>query len=188
LLLKHYLEKYVEWMRRDVSYRKRVAAIMVGGFIFLLLIPYILLTFGMWLDRILGLPPVEEVFTLQLVGFIIAVSGWLYALWAIYVQLRIGKGTPLPMLPTKKLVVSGPYRYSRNPMAFGSILLYFGISLIFHSISMCLLILILLIPLLLYLRFVEEKELELRFGEEYIKYRQVTSFIIPLPPKSKEIN
>ena len=41
--------------------------------------------------------------------------------WAGYTMSQLGKGTPLPLDCPNRLVVQGPYRYVRNPMAIGGI-------------------------------------------------------------------
>jgi protein-S-isoprenylcysteine O-methyltransferase Ste14 len=42
-------------------------------------------------------------------------------------------------------------------------------------------VLIFSVIILLYIRFIEEKELEIRFGDEYLAYKKRTPFIIPIP-------
>ncbi len=102
------------------------------------------------------------------------------ASWSVYTQHRIGRGTPVPVVPTRRLITSGPYKYCRNPMAFGTLLLYIGLSLIFNSISaIFILVALVLVPLLLFIKIVEEKELEIRFGHEYTEYKEKTPFLIP---------
>ena len=41
--------------------------------------------------------------------------------WSAVVMSRIGKGTPLPLDHASDLVVVGPYKYVRNPMAVSGI-------------------------------------------------------------------
>lgn len=47
--------------------------------------------------------------------------------------VRVGRGTLVPIVPTKVLVVSGFYRYVRNPMYVGLIALISGQALLFRS-------------------------------------------------------
>ena len=85
------------------------------------------------------------------------------------------------MMATQKLVVQKPYLYCRNPLFFGLVNLFFGISILFNSISSLVMVLIFSVIVLLYTRFIEEKELEKRFGDEYLAYKKRTPFIIPIP-------
>lgn len=82
-----------------------------------------------------------------------------------------GLGTPAPVVPTKRLVVTGLYRYVRNPMYIAVVAAIMGQALLFGS-------LILLgyaaLVWLLFVAFVvlyEEPSLQGRFGREYDDYR-----------------
>lgn len=85
----------------------------------------------------------------------------------------------MPLMATRKLVVQKPYAYCRNPLAFGLITLYFGISIFIGSVSSLIMVVVFSMIILSYIKFIEEKELERRFGDAYVKYKQTTPFIIP---------
>ena len=87
----------------------------------------------------------------------------------------------MPLMATQNLVIEKPYLYSRNPIYFGVINLFFGISVLFDSISSLIMVLIFSATILIFTKFVEEKELEKRFGEEYLAYKDKTPFLIPSP-------
>jgi protein-S-isoprenylcysteine O-methyltransferase Ste14 len=106
-------------------------------------------------------------------------------LWSIEAQLTIGGGTPVPLVPTKKLVVRAPFTYCRNPMTLGTILAYLGVCVWIGSISALGIVVILMTALLLYIKLIEEKELEARFGAEYLAYKRETPFILPRKPRAK---
>ncbi len=71
---------------------------------------------------------------------------------------------------TKQLVTIGPYKYSRNPMYLGYVLMYLGISIFFGHMAT----LLLLIPCLFALHYFaiekEENYLKTKFGEQYLTY------------------
>ncbi len=107
----------------------------------------------------------------------LVIVGWSFAAWSVYVQYEIGKGTPVPVVPTKRLITSGPYKYCRNPMVFGTLLFYVGLSVIFNAVSAILMLVPLIsIPILIFIKLVEEKELEIRFGQDYLEYKERTPF------------
>ncbi len=83
------------------------------------------------------------------------------------------------MLPTKKLLVSGPFKYCRNPMTLGTIIAYTGIAILVGSWFSMLFVVVFAALLIAYLKTIEEKELLLRFGSEYAEYKKNTPFIIP---------
>lgn len=64
-------------------------------------------------------------------------------------------------------------------MALGTILAGLGVAILIGSISAVVLVLTLAVLLLIYSKFLEEKEMELRFGEAYREYRKQIPFIIP---------
>ena len=75
--------------------------------------------------------------------------------------------------------MKGPFTYCRNPMTLGTFAAYLGISVWIGSFSAIALVLILIVVLLLYVKLVEEKELEDRFGFEYLEYKRNTPFLLP---------
>jgi protein-S-isoprenylcysteine O-methyltransferase Ste14 len=90
-----------------------------------------------------------------------------------------GQGTPAFKL-TKKLVVGGIHKRMRNPMSLGFYLTCLGISLAAGSTYCTLGSLLVLIPShLFYLKYFEERELEIRFGETYSAYKKNVPFMIP---------
>lgn len=71
-------------------------------------------------------------------------------------------------------------------MSFGTVLLYLGISILIGSFSAMGMVFGFFIALITYIKKIEERELEMRFGEEYLAYKKGTPFIIPrfFPRKS----
>jgi len=64
-------------------------------------------------------------------------------------------------------------------MTLGTILAYLGVVIWVGSYTALLAIVALALLLLGYLKLIEEKELEMRFGQEYVAYKQNTPFILP---------
>ena len=60
-------------------------------------------------------------------------AGWLLGLWTNYVQFTLGRGTPVPVMATQKLLICPPYSYCRNPMALGAIVAYLGVCVVAGS-------------------------------------------------------
>ena len=104
------------------------------------------------------------------VGATFAVFGLALGGYAVWEFRRLGTSV-VPGDPATTLVESGPYRYSRNPIYIGFVLLYFGLAVMLTSEWM----LLLLIPVLMVLQrgVVEREEAYLteKFGEAYRKYQ-----------------
>ena len=93
-------------------------------------------------------------------------------------HFRRSKTPVSPLRPTQRLVVSGLYRFSRNPDYLGQGLVFAGIALVLNSVWT----LLALIPALVLVRYVviprEERYLQTRFGAEYASYcRRVRRWI-----------
>ncbi len=71
----------------------------------------------------------------QVVGMVIGAAGSALALWCIFTFASVGKGTPAPFDPPRRLVIRGPYRFVRNPMYIGAGLALAGAALFDESPS-----------------------------------------------------
>jgi protein-S-isoprenylcysteine O-methyltransferase Ste14 len=112
-------------------------------------------------------------------GLVLLAGGLLLASWTVRLQLTIGEGTPAPWDPPKKLVIMGPYQYVRNPMITGAVLILAAEFLFFGSWLIALWTGLFLLMNLLYLPLVEEKDLEIRFGDSFRLYKEHVPRWIP---------
>jgi len=175
-----FVDKIVEVSNRPRSTEEKRTAKILPVFVFFFLFPALLFLIPNFvLDQWLHLPTIPNLFARVIIATILIVVGVVFLLWTLKAQREIGKGTPMPLMATQKLVIQKPYSYCRNPLAFGLLNFYFGISILIGSISSLILVLIFAIVILAYIKFVEEKELEQRYGEEYVAYKQNTPFLIP---------
>ncbi len=171
--------KLVELSRREHGPRKRLVALVVESAFFLGVLPVVLAYLSSLIDVWLNLPSPAFGRIGTFAGVLSMVIGAFFAVWAIYAQFTIGRGTPSPVMSTQKLIVQKPYNYCRNPMMLGIILFYLGVALVIGSISAVGLVVLGSAALLVYVKAVEEKELESRFGDSYREYRERTPFILP---------
>ncbi len=94
-----------------------------------------------------------------------------------------GQGTLAPWDPPGKLVVRGPYRFVRNPMISGIVLVLFGESMYLYSSPHALWALTFLTFNALLIPLLEEPQLRRRFGAAYIEYcNHVPRFVPRLKP------
>jgi len=175
-------DKLAETSNRPPSTRRRILAKVLPVFVYTLFFPALLFIIPkLYLDRWLQLPTFLTPVIRGLLGGSLLTIGLIFIVWSIRAQRELGKGTPMPLMATQNLVVQKPYLYCRNPIFFGVINLFFGISILFNSISSLVMVLIFSVIILLYTKLIEEKELETRFGDEYLSYKNRTPFIIPIP-------
>ncbi len=175
------MKQFTKWASREYALIPRLLATLLAGVLFVYLIPSGLINQGPQLDVLLNLPPLSLGLLNIIVGGILLIVGLYFAFWSIGDQLLLARGTPLPVMATQSLLVSGPFKYCRNPMSFGAISLYLGISILAQSISSILIVCLFTALLLTYIKKVEERELEARFGQAYLAYKAATPFIIPWP-------
>jgi len=161
---------------------KETARLIIGyilGFtIFVVLVP-----FGLYkLSQSGFLFPGKVLICSDLARYIISslifIVGTCFAIWSNIFLFKIGKGGPLDALgvsispQTKKLVTTGPYRYSRNPMVFGAFSIYFSIILYLNSIIGLICLILFIVIMIIYLKLSEEKRLLKDFGDEYVDYKK----------------
>ncbi len=172
-------EKLLKQSSREYSTKQRAVGLALLAPIFLFVLPFLFIRLGVGLDRWLGLPAVFPPPLNWIIGGLLGLPGVFLAMWSIYSQFTIGRGTPVPLMATQKLIIQPPFSYCRNPMALGTFGMYLGVAALFHSLGAGLLVLLFAALLLTYIKRVEEREMELRFGEEYQAYKQRTPFLIP---------
>ena len=173
------MSRFQRWAQKEHSTRAQVLALLPAGIVLFLLLPYWLLVICPSLDRMLGWAPASPTPITIVTGAVLLAVGLPFGFWSVYVELTKGEGTPLPMLPTRKLLITGPFRYCRNPMALGTILAYLGLAIARATPGGIFSVILLGGLLLIYDKRVEERELEERFGEPYLQYKREVPFIIP---------
>lgn len=118
-------------------------------------------------------------------------GGVVLILWTVILFFIFGKGTPVPWAPPKTLVQVGPYRFVRNPMMLGVLMVVLGEALIISSMAIALWFAALFAAMNVFIVFFEEPGLKKRFGENYVEYtRHVGRWIPRLSgwPPADEVN
>lgn len=106
----------------------------------------------------------------QVLGMIIAATGAAIAFWSIFTFASVGKGTPAPFDPPRRLVVQGPYRFVRNPMYIGAGLALAGAALFYGSLWILGYTGLLFLTTHLFVLWYEEPALRRCFGKAYEVY------------------
>ncbi len=174
------MNNFIKWQNQDQPDHNRMLALVIGALIFPITIPVCLISVLPQVDHYLGISSFFYGLGNVIVGGLAIIIGGIVAIWTIVIQIRLASGTPFPMLPTKKLLIVGPFKYCRNPMTLGTILAYAGIAILIGSFSALVAVVVFAAILVGYLKIIEEKELQMRFGSEYVEYKNKTPFIIPI--------
>jgi protein-S-isoprenylcysteine O-methyltransferase Ste14 len=114
----------------------------------------------------------------QVVGVLLIVAG-LVPLVHAFTQFARAGGTPMPLAPTQRLVVTGFNRYVRNPMYVGLMLAIVGQALLFGSPALLLYAALVWIATASFVRWYEEPTLVGQFGTQYDEYRRNVRAWVP---------
>ena len=166
---------------RTASVKGRQLMLYLMIFVVMPVITYLA---GRQVDSILGIPSYPPFPWNLYIGVAVFVFGLGVGLRSTRLLYRRGGGLPWGEADedakTSRLVTSGVYAFTRNPMVLGYSLLPLAMGILLQSPGMALSI----TPLVLLLNVVivklrEEPDLEERFGDEYRRYREGTPFLIP---------
>ena len=91
-------------------------------------------------------------------------------LWSFWNFLKQGRGTPAPIDPPKELVAVGFYRYTRNPMYVGILLMLTGYFLWYGFWSLLIYAVFIFLAFNTFVAYYEEPTLRRNFGTAYEDY------------------
>ena len=149
---------------------RRVASI-AGSAIFLVLAPGTLAVYVPWtFTRWHVAPPLLGFLPFRVIGAGLIALG-LPVLLDSFARFAIqGLGTPAPIAPPQHLVVTGLYRYVRNPMYVAVVSLIFGQGLLFGSVGVLEYGMVVWLGFHIFVLAYEEPTLRARFGDEYQEF------------------
>lgn len=119
---------------------------------------------------------------LQVLGLALALPGVLIYLCCVWDFATEGRGTPAPIDPPRSLVVRGLYRYVRNPMYLGVLLVLMGEVLFFESGALLLYVVLWFSFVHLFVVLYEEPALRRRFEGSYQQYCRAVHRWVPGAP------
>ena len=106
----------------------------------------------------------------QVAGAVAVAGGAVLALWCIVTFFVIGRGTPAPFDPPRRLVVAGPYLLVRNPMYLGAGLALAGAALFYESWALLGYCAAFVLVTHVFVVAYEEPTLRSTFGDSYARY------------------
>ena len=132
-----------------------------------------------WLHRRLEEPFIWNGSLWQWLGAWLILNGIGLAGWCVNLFNVEGRGTPVPFDPPTRFVISGPYRFVRNPMAIGLWLVLAGEAILYQSRAVAIYLLIVVALVASFVRFIKEPNLARRFGTAYSSYKQQVPRWVP---------
>lgn len=153
------------------SQRQRFSA-LVGTAVFLVvgpgtvagLVPW-------WISRWHMQAPLWHIPVLKGVGILLMAAGVPVILDSFARFALQGLGTPVPIAPTRHLIVTGLYRHVRNPIYIAVVALILGQGLLLGDLRLLLYGLVIWLAFHLFVRLYEEPTLSAAHGAEYETFR-----------------
>lgn len=156
-------------------------ALLIKNLFFTLIVPgTVSVYFPIWITR--EQQPASGLGSIAAVA-VFALGGAIYA-WCLWDFASFGRGTPLPIEPPKKLVIRGLYRYSRNPMYTGVLIVIFGWSILFASAILAAYAFAVGTCFQLFIIIYEEPHLKKKFGQQYEQYCARVGRWLPRLPRA----
>jgi len=112
-------------------------------------------------------------------GAVVFIVASALGLWSCVSMALRGEGTPLPAAAARNLVVVGPYRFVRNPMAVAGLVQTVGVGFWLGSWVVSVSAVVGAVIWNTFIRPEEEADLAIRFGHDYDEYRDVVRCWIP---------
>ena len=109
----------------------------------------------------------------RIVGYGIGAAGIALVAWGFLTLWRAGT-TIMPNQRADRLVTEGAFRFRRNPIYMGEVLIFLGLAELTHNIWFAILAPLLAITLYVLAIRPEEQHLETRFGQAYLDYKERT--------------
>lgn len=139
---------------------KSLLYLIIEAGLFALYIPLALLRSG----------PRIETGVVSLLAVPLWLIGSLMVLWCFWDFTFKGRGTPVPLDPPKELVVTGFYRYVRNPIYVGVLAIFLGHFLWFGYWALLIYTVLAFIGVHVFIVLYEEPTLRRKFGASYEEY------------------
>ncbi|MDD4645087.1 MAG: isoprenylcysteine carboxylmethyltransferase family protein [Bacteroidales bacterium] len=172
---------------------KMILGYIAGGLLVVGLMPSIIYLLTWLMDKFFRLELFHNLVVQEIVIVLLLIVGIIFGIWSLVAQNAIGEGGPLEIgnieisPKTEHLVVTGPYKYTRNPMLFGTFLMYLAFAFFINSATSLILVCAIIIFMLTVVVKMEEKRLLKDFGNQYEEYRKKVSKFIPWFQREKDI-
>ena len=172
--------------------QKMILGYVVGGSLVFVLVPCMIFILTQFADQVYRIEMISNTTVRWSMIAVLFAAGCSYGISSVVIQNTVGQGGPLEIgnleisPKTKKLVVSGPYTHTRNPMLFGTFLLYLAFALLLNSLTAVVLVGAILVFMLTVVVKMEEQRLLQDFGDEYTAYQHRVSRFIPWFPKKSQ--
>jgi protein-S-isoprenylcysteine O-methyltransferase Ste14 len=118
------------------------------------------------------------------VGWFLIAAGSAVLVHAFALFVLQGLGTPAPIAPTRTLVVTGTYRWVRNPMYLAVTAVIVGQALLFASVALGIYAVVVATAFVTFVNLYEQPTLTRQFGADYEAYLRTVPGWWPRRPRA----
>jgi protein-S-isoprenylcysteine O-methyltransferase Ste14 len=109
----------------------------------------------------------------HVIGYGLGVAGVALMAWGFLTLYQAGT-TVLPHKGVDRLVTHGAFRFRRNPIYMGEVLLFLGLAEATHNLWLAIMAPVFAVGVMALAILPEERHLEARFGDDYLDYKSRT--------------
>jgi protein-S-isoprenylcysteine O-methyltransferase Ste14 len=173
--------EYRIYEAKELPQLKAICQTLLQTFVFWSFFLYILPNTIREIETFVGIPRIEmrHLWPWWLFG-----AASLLGLWSGFTMAAVGRGTPLPTNTAPRLVVAGPYRWVRNPMALAGLAQGLAVGALIGSPAVVVLSVVSCVVWHVAIRPSEEVDLAERFGDAYLEYRASVWLWLPIRIRS----
>jgi len=173
-------DRYADFVYRVATGNKKLKILTApAAFIIFFGLVVLFIFASFWLDRWFTFLDFGSTWWSLILSWLLIVLGFLIMFWPV-IAFFSTRGTPIPFNPPPKLITTGLYAYVRNPMILGLFIFMLGLGILFGSLSLIFIFTPLFIAInVFYLKAIEEKEMEKKFGNAYLEYKKKVPMFIP---------
>jgi len=107
----------------------------------------------------------------KIFGVTLFLGGFSVVIYSTFLHIKTGRATPLPVMEQpRKFMVSGFYKYSRNPMYLAEVFIFLGLFFLLGHILLFLYPMGFFIIINLFVIYIEEPEMRKKFKKQYSEY------------------
>ncbi|MAZ57300.1 MAG: hypothetical protein CMD73_02000 [Gammaproteobacteria bacterium] len=140
-------------------------------FLFSMNLAFTIAMSNMYHYQIYQVPEILNIFRSKPIGIILI----LVSLIIFYISIKqFNKHSedPIPTSPSNLIIINGIYSYTRNPMYLALLLMQIGIGMLLSVIHIVMFTVLTYLILKYFVIFPEEKYLEDKFGDIYVRYKK----------------
>ncbi|MFH5880989.1 methyltransferase family protein [Liberiplasma polymorphum] len=126
---------------------------------------------------IVEIPRLPNIFNNQNYAHLIGMTLFIFGMIIMLISMQV-VGLEVNKKKSKLTMLTGIYKYIRHPKTLGTMLVWFGVATASNRLFLVLFTIILSL-IYIYITYLEEDDLMLKYGDDYIKYRENTGRFLP---------